>query len=75
MGLFRRTWAEADPWREGPWLLLGVAALSAPFAVLGQGGDAHTAMLAGIACLASPCLAIEAMQGLARLALLVVDRR
>ena len=80
MALFRHSLAEAEPWRDGswrdgPWLLLGAAALSAPIAVLGQGGDAHTAMLAGLACLASPCLAIETMQGLARLAMAMADRR
>lgn len=75
MEFFRRSSAESAQWRDGPWLLLGAAALSAPFAVLGQGGDAHTAMLAALACLASPCLAIEVMQGLARLAMAMVDRR
>ncbi len=58
-------------WQEGPWALLGSAALAAPFAVLAQGGDAHTAVLAGLACLGSPGAAIEAMLGLARLLLLV----
>ena len=75
MDLFRRSSAESEQWPDGPWLLLGVAALSAPIAVLGQGGDGHTAMLAALACLASPCLAIEMMQGLARLAMAMADRR
>lgn len=57
-------------WPEGPWALLSAAALAAPFAVLAQGGDAHTATLAGLACLGSPGAAIEAMLGLARLLLL-----
>lgn len=60
----------AGRWPEGPWALLGAAALAAPFAVLAQGGDAHTAALAALACLGSPGAAIEAMLGLARLLLL-----
>jgi len=60
----------AGRWQEGPWALLGAAALAAPFAVLAQGGDAHAAVLAGLACLGSPGAAIEAMLGLARLLLM-----
>ncbi|MEN0072762.1 hypothetical protein [Roseicella sp. DB1501] len=60
------------PWPEGPWWLLGAAALAAPPAVLIQGGDLHVALLASLACLATPGAAIEAMMGLARLALAVV---
>ncbi|MCB4823447.1 hypothetical protein [Roseicella aerolata] len=60
------------PWPEGPWWLLAAAALAAPFAVLGQGGNLHLAVLAALACLATPGAAIEAMTGLARLALAVV---
>jgi hypothetical protein len=55
-------------WPEGPWLLLLSTALAAPFAVLGQGGEWHTAVLAALACLATPGAAIEAMLGLGRLA-------
>ena len=58
--------AEAD-WPEGPWALLGLAVLAAPCAVLLQGGDAHTAILAALVTLASPCAAIEAMLAVARL--------
>ncbi|MFC7689155.1 hypothetical protein ACFQY5_05410 [Paeniroseomonas aquatica] len=43
--------------------------------MLGQGGDAHTAWLAGLACIASPGLAIETMLGLARLAQAVAPGR
>lgn len=68
MDWLRRSRVDPDFWREGPWLLLATAALAAPFAVLGQGGDAQTAVLAGLACLATPCFAIETMMGLARLA-------
>ncbi|MDB5372407.1 MAG: hypothetical protein JWP04_1049 [Belnapia sp.] len=67
---------EPEPWPEGPWLLLAIAAVSAPVAVLGQGGDGHTALLASLVCLASPGFAIETMQGVARLALAMgADRR
>lgn len=65
-------WPAVEGW---PWLVLGLAALSAPFAVLDQGGDGRTAVLAGLACLASPCFAIEVMQGLARLALAMAPDR
>ncbi len=67
--------ALVGPWPEGPWCLLGVAALAAPFAVLGQGADAHAAIAAGIACLASPSAAIEAMMGVARLTQLAAPQR
>jgi len=62
---------------EGPWLLLVATAACAPFVVLGQGGDLHTAVLAGLACLATPGLAIEMMLGMARLGLALAppDRR
>ncbi len=73
MDWLRRSRVGPDLWREAPWLLLTTAALAAPFAVLAQGGDAQTAVLAGLACLASPCFAIETMLGLARLAQ-VMDR-
>ena len=59
-------------WPEGPWALLVATALAAPAAVLIQGGDAHTAVLAGLVCLGTPGAAIEAMLGLARLASLAV---
>jgi hypothetical protein len=62
------------PWPDLPWLLLGGASAAAPLAVLGQGGDLHTALLAGLLCLALPGLAIEAMGGLGR-ALLAVQPR
>jgi hypothetical protein len=60
------------PWPDGPWWLLLATALAAPFAVLGQGGNLQLAVLAALACLATPGAAIEAMTGLARLALAVV---
>ena len=60
------------PWPDGPWWLLGAASVAAPVAVLGQGGDLHVALLASLACLATPGAAIEAMMGLARLALAIV---
>jgi len=52
---------------DWPLLVLGVAALAAPFAVLDQGGGWHTALFSVPATLAIPALAIEAMLGLARL--------
>jgi hypothetical protein len=55
-------------WPEAPWALLGACALAAPCAVLIQGGDVHTAVLAALVCLGTPGAAIEAMLGLARLA-------
>jgi hypothetical protein len=70
MAQMRRPGRTDGAWPEGPWALLGGAALAAPAAVLIQGGDAHTAVLAGLVCLATPGAAIEAMLGLARLATL-----
>ena len=61
--------ASHGPWPDGPWWLLGVAAATAPAALLAQGGDLHVALLAPLACLAVPALAIEAMLRLARLAM------
>jgi uncharacterized membrane protein len=63
------------PWPEGPWWLLGAAALAAPFAVLGQGADLHLAVVACLACLASPPAAIETVLGVARLAQLAAPPR
>ncbi|TCZ63040.1 hypothetical protein [Roseicella aquatilis] len=60
------------PWPDGPWWLLGAASVAAPVAVLCQGGSLHVAILASLACLATPGAAIEAMGCLARLALAVV---
>jgi hypothetical protein len=60
------------PWPDGPWWLLVAASVAAPVAVLCQGGDVHVALLASLACLATPAAAIEAMMGLARLALAMV---
>jgi hypothetical protein len=57
------------PWPDGPWWLLVAAAVAAPFAVLAQGGAPHDAAFAALACLATPSAAIEAMLGLARMAL------
>ena len=59
-------------WPDGPFWLLAAAAAAAPAAVLGQGGTLQVAILAALACLATPGAAIEAMLGLARLALAVV---
>ncbi len=67
--------ALVGPWPEGPWCLLGAAALAAPFAVLSQGADLHVAIAAGLACLVSPSAAIEAMMGVARLAQLAAPPR
>ena len=58
-------------WPDGPFWLLAAAAAAAPAAVLGQGGTLQVAVLAALACLATPGAAIEAMMGLARLALAV----
>ena len=58
-------------WPDGPFWLLAAAAAAAPAAVLGQGGTLQVAVLAALACLATPGAAIEAMTGLARLALAV----
>jgi hypothetical protein len=65
----RARWLGMDEagWPDGPWALLGLAALAAPCAVLMQGGDGHTAILAALVTLASPGAAIEAMLALARL--------
>ena len=63
------------PWPDGPWWLLGAAALAAPFAVLAQGADMHLAIAAGLACLASPTAAVEAMMGIARLTQLAAPPR
>ena len=62
----------AGAWPEGPWWLLMAAAAAAPVAVLCQGGTLQLALLAALACLATPGAAIEAMLGIARLALAVV---
>lgn len=62
----RRSGMRDAGWPEGPWALLGLAALAAPGAVLLQGGDAPTAVLAALVTLASPGAAIEAMLALAR---------
>jgi hypothetical protein len=53
-------------------MLLAATASCAPLAVLAQGGDGHTAILAGLVCLAVPGLAIEMMMGVARLGLALV---
>ena len=58
-------------WPDGPFWLLAAASAAAPLAVLGQGGTLQVAILAALACLATPGAAIEAMMGLARLALAV----
>jgi len=65
----RRPGFPLGPWPEGPWWLLGLASGAAPAAVVWQGGDLHVALLASVACLATPGAAIEALLGLARLAL------
>lgn len=61
--------ALVGPWPEGPWWLLGAAAVASPLALLGQGADAHVATAAALACLAAPPAAIEAVLGVARLTL------
>ena len=69
---FNRPRLPLGPWPEGPWWLLVLASGAAPVAVVWQGGDPHVALLASLACLATPGAAIEAMMGLARLALAMV---
>jgi len=59
------------PWPDGPWWLFAAAALLAAPAVLAQGADLELALLASLACLATPGAAIEAVLGIARLALAV----
>jgi hypothetical protein len=63
------------PRQEWPFLLLFAVALSTPFCVLGQGGDLRTGLFAALAVLALPGVAIEAMLGVVRLALLIEPRR
>ncbi len=63
------------PWPEGPWWLLVAASVAAPIAVLLQGGNLHVALLSAMVCLGTPGAAIEAMAGLARLALSTVPPR
>jgi hypothetical protein len=59
-------------WRaELPFILLGAAALAAPMAVLGPGGDWRTAVLAACVVLGAPGAAVEGMIGAARLAVLL----
>jgi|GEM_PF-3089797 len=58
-------------WPDGPFWLLIAASGAAPVAVLAQGGSLHAALVAALACLATPGAAIEAMLGLARAALSV----
>ena len=61
-------------WRaECPFGLLLAAAIVSPFFVLDQGGDWHTAILAGFVVLGMPGAAVESMTGLARVALLLRD--
>lgn len=56
-------------WRaELPFAMLSAVALAAPLCVLDQGGSLHAALFAGLAVLAVPGVAIEAMAGVARLA-------
>jgi hypothetical protein len=54
-----------------PLALLVATAAVTPFAVLGQGGDWHTAMVAAFVVLGVPGAAIEAMVGVVRLAIRV----
>jgi hypothetical protein len=62
-------------WRaELPFILLGAAALASPVAVLGQGGDWHTAILAACVVLGAPGAAVESVIGAARLAVLLRGR-
>jgi hypothetical protein len=63
----RRHDSLVGPWPEFPWVLLGLAALAAPVAVLAQGGTLCTGLLASCVVLGSPGAAIEAMLGAARL--------
>lgn len=69
---FARPQGPLGGWPDGPFWLLAAASAAAPVAVLGQGGTLQVALLAALACLATPGAAIEAMMGLARLALAVV---
>jgi hypothetical protein len=61
------------PLPDFPWMLLCAVSLAAPVLVLGQGGNWHAAVVAGLACLATPSAAIEAMLGLARLTIRIED--
>ena len=70
-----KTWLPGAlaPWSRAdlPLALLVSAALVSPLLVLEQGGDWHTAVLAGCVVLGMPGAAVEAMVGVARLALWV----
>jgi hypothetical protein len=68
---FSRPPSSLGGWPDGPFWLRAAASAAAPVAVLGQGGTLQVAILAALACLATPGAAIEAMMGLARLALAV----
>ena len=47
-------------WRfEAPWLLLLAGALLAPLLVIDQGGDWHSALTAGLACLVAPAAGVQ----------------
>jgi hypothetical protein len=63
-------------WRaELPFGLLVASALASPFVVLGQGGDWHTAILAGCVVLGAPGAAVDSMIGAARFAMLLRDEQ
>jgi hypothetical protein len=55
--------------------MLMVAALAAPLCVLDQGGSLHAAVFAGLVVLAIPGAAVEAMIGVARLAVMLRRER
>ena len=75
----RQRWLHHLPsspsWRgELPFALLVATALASPLLVLDQGGDWHSAILAGCVVLGMPGAAVESMTGVVRLALLLRDR-
>jgi len=67
----RRTPISTLPRTEWPFATLVLLALLSPFVVLAQGGDLPLALLSCAAVMATPGAAIEAMMGLARVALWV----
>lgn len=68
----RYTGERLPRWREElPFILLSVAAVAAPCAVLAQGGDWHTAFLAACVVFGAPGAAVESMIGAVRFARLM----
>jgi hypothetical protein len=73
-GILALTGQPMPRWRaELPFGLLAASAIAAPFMVVGQGGDWHTAILAGLVVLGAPGAAVDAMIGAARVAQFLRD--